>query len=374
MAGAQTGAATIAQADGGVIALGGNWTAYDIAPLEKRVAQVGAAGGDRSLVIDGSAVDALDMAGGRLIQRLLSRLRGEGIEPELRGFSPAHQKLLDVGKTPPAQPAATLPRHPRLERLGRAAVQSWQQGLAGLSFVGEATMTLLRCLAQPARLRVRPILYNIQNAGTAALPIVGLLAFMLGIVVAYQGADQLTRYGANIFVVDLVGISMVREFAPLVTAIIVAGRSGSAYAAQIGAMKTSEEIDAMRTLGIPPLEMLVLPKLVALIIALPLLTVFADALGIFGGMIMASSRLGVGFNDFIDRLGTAVAPMSFMVGLVKAPVFAAIIAITGCFQGFRAEGGADSVGRQTTRSVVQAIFMVILVDALFSILFSVLGL
>jgi phospholipid/cholesterol/gamma-HCH transport system permease protein len=361
-------AATIAQAEGNVIALGGNWTAYDIAPLEKRVQNV--SGAPAGLVIDGSAVEALDMAGGRLIQRLLERLRGEGIEAQLRGFSPAHQKLLDLGEKPPVRDAVVPPRYPALDGLGRRVFTAWHQGLAGLSFVGETAHTLVRCLAKPARLRVRPILYNIQGAGTAALPIVGLLAFMLGIVVAYQGADQLMRYGANIFVVDLVGISMVREFAPLVTAIIVAGRSGSAYAAQIGAMKTSEEIDAMRTLGIPPLEMLVLPKLIALVIVLPLLTVFADAAGIVGGMMMASSRLGVGYHDFIERLGTAVAPTSFMVGIIKAPVFAAIIAITGCFQGFRAEGGADSVGSQTTRAVVQSIFMVILVDALFSVLFS----
>jgi phospholipid/cholesterol/gamma-HCH transport system permease protein len=253
-------------------------------------------------------------------------------------------------------------------------VGSLGQLYAGASFTGEVTLALLRGMRHPSVLRLRPILYNIQSAGTAALPIVGLLAFLLGIVVAYQGADQLRRYGANIFIVDLVGLSMAREFAPLITAIIVAGRSGSAYAAQIGAMKTSEEIDAMRTLGIAPLEMLVLPKLVALLIALPLLTVFADISGVAGGMVMANSRLDVSFADFLDRLGDAVSVSSFLVGIGKAPVFAAIIALTGCFQGFLAEGGADSVGRQTTRSVVQSIFLVIVADALFSVLFSILHL
>ena len=165
-----------------------------------------------------------------------------------------------------------------------------------LSFVGENALALAGSLAHPARIRWRPILFNIRSAGFDALPIVGLLSFLLGIVVAYQGADQLRQYGANIFVADLVGLSMLREFAPLITAIIIAGRSGSAYAAQIGTMAVTEEIDAMRTMGIAPLELLVLPKLLALVIALPLLTVFADVLGVVGGMIMARAQLGVGYR------------------------------------------------------------------------------
>ena len=182
------------------------------------------------------------------------------------------------------------------------------------------------------------------------------------------------QYGANIFVADLVGLSMLREFAPLMTAIIVAGRSGSAYAAQIGTMSVTEEIDAMRTVGIEPIELLVLPKILALIVVLPLLTFFADVLGAFGGMIMARAQLGVGFEEFLDRFLKAVSVSSYMIGLAKAPVFAGIIVVVGCFQGFRTRGGADSVGRQTTRSVVQSIFLVIVADALFSILFSFLDL
>jgi phospholipid/cholesterol/gamma-HCH transport system permease protein len=165
---------------------------------------------------------------------------------------------------------------------------------------------------------------------------------------------------------------MLREFAPLITAIIIAGRSGSAYAAQIGTMAVTEEIDAMRTIGIAPLEMLVLPKLIALVIVLPLLTVFADVLGVFGGMIMAQAQLGVTFVEFTDRFVKAVSITSYAIGIGKAPVFAAIIAMIGCFQGFRTKGGADSVGRQTTRSVVQSIFLVILADGLFSVVFSAL--
>jgi len=227
-------------------------------------------------------------------------------------------------------------------------------------------------MAHPSRIRWRPILFNIRTAGFDALPIVGLLSFLLGIVVAYQGADQLRQYGANVYIADLVGLSMMREFAPLITAIIVAGRSGSAYAAQIGTMAVTEEIDALRTLGIAPLDLLVLPKIIAMLIALPLLTVFADVLGVVGGMIMSRVQLGVGYGEFLDRLVKAVDLSTYLVGVGKAPMFAVIIVMIGCFQGFRTKGGADSVGRQTTRSVVQSIFMVIVADALFSVAFSAL--
>ena len=263
---------------------------------------------------------------------------------------------------------------PLLERVGRATASGWEQAFALLSFVGQSAIALGGWATHVKRVRWRPILYNLRTAGLEATPIVGLLSFLLGIVVAYQGADQLRQFGANIYVTDLVGLSMLREFAPLMSAIIIAGRSGSAYAAQIGTMQVTQEIDAMRTLGIMPLEMLVLPKLLALVIALPLLTVFADVLGVVGGMLMARAQLGVSYNEFLERFPYAVSTTSYLVGLGKAPVFAVIIAVVGCFQGFRTHGGADAVGRQTTRAVVQSIFLVILADALFSIAFSMLDL
>lgn len=266
------------------------------------------------------------------------------------------------------------PHTTALQRMGQATYGWGEQLLALLAFVGESAMALANCIAHPTRVRWRSIAFNLRSAGWDALPIVGLLSFLLGVVIAYQGAAQLRQYGANIFVADLVGLSMLREFAPLMTAIIVAGRSGSAYAAQIGTMAVTEEIDAMRTIGIAPLELLVLPKLIALVIALPLLTVFADVMGVAGGMLMARTQLGVGFEEFLDRLGKAVSVTSYMVGLAKAPVFALIVVVVGCYQGFRTKGGADSVGRQTTRSVVQSIFMVIVADALFSVVFSMLDL
>ncbi len=208
-----------------------------------------------------------------------------------------------------------------------------------------------------------------QTAGLEALPITGLLSFLMGVVIAYQGADQLQRFGANIFVVDLVALAMLRELSPLLTAIIIAGRSGSAYTAQIGTMKVTEEIDALRTIGVGAQELLVVPKVVALIIVMPLLTVYTDVTGVLGGMVMARTKLDVSFDVFIDRLDEAIQLSSYWTGLAKAPVFAMIIALVGCYRGFQVTGSAESVGAQTTMSVVQSIFLVIVTDAIFSIVF-----
>ena len=370
--------AAIAQPTPLELALSGAWTARGICAIEPQLNALSAPA-KAEMVVDGSRVEALDTAGAWVLHKLLQRLRDAGASVQVRGLRPECSKLLEVVADHVAdragEPApAAIPPPTALERIGRSAAAAWEQTVALLSFVGETAVAFAGSVAHPARFRWRPVLYNIRSAGFDALPIVGLLSFLLGIVVAYQGADQLRRYGANIFVADLVGLSMLREFAPLITAIIIAGRSGSAYAAQIGTMTVTEEIDAMRTIGIAPLELLVLPKIIALTIALPLLTVFADVLGVFGGMIMARAQLGVGFGEFLDRFVKAVSMTAYMVGIGKAPAFAGIIVVIGCFQGFRTKGGADSVGRQTTRSVVQSIFLVIVADALFSIAFSALDL
>ncbi len=372
----------------GVWRLSGAWTAFGIGAIEQELDAIEvsvkteeAKAGARQ--IDGSAIEALDTAGALQLQKFLQRARissqsssaVSGLKPEFKRLMDAVEKQADGA---PAQKSAVPATPGMLHNVGESTVGMAAQAAALLAFIGEVTMAFVGCIAQPKRIRWRPILFNIRTAGFDALPIVGLLAFLLGIVVAYQGAEQLRRYGANIFVADLVGVSMLREFAPLITAIIIAGRSGSAYAAQIGTMAVTEEIDAMRTLGLRPLDVLVLPKLIALVIALPLLTVFADVLGVAGGMLMAKVQLDVGFGEFLDRFVKAVSPTTYLVGLAKAPVFAAVIAVVGCFQGFQTKavggGGADSVGRQTTRSVVQSIFLVIVADALFSVAFSALKL
>ena len=360
------------------LALSGSWTARGIGAVEPLLDSVRVPAGTQ-VAAEGGRIVALDTAGAWVLQKLLLRLRGQGIEVTLQGLRPEFARLLEAVAQHVAERAGKpLPAPSRparvLESVGRSAAAAFAEAVALLSFLGELAVALAGSIARPARFRWRAVLFNIRSAGVDALPIVGLLAFLLGVVIAYQGADQLRSYGANIFVADLVGLSVVREFGPLIVAIILAGRSGSAYAAQIGTMSVTEEIDAMRTLGIAPLEMLVLPKVLALLIVLPLLTAFADVLGVFGGMVMARAQLGVGFGEFLDRFLKAVSSTAYLIGIGKAPVFAFIIAVVGCFQGFQTRGGADSVGRQTTRSVVQSIVLVIVADALFSIAFSALDL
>jgi phospholipid/cholesterol/gamma-HCH transport system permease protein len=342
------------------------------AQIEALTASAGSAGS----TVEAGRIEALDTAGAWVLQKLLRHLGERGAPAQIRGLKPEFGKLLEaVGQQAVAQaPAKTCPPPSMLANLGQDLVAAHHQGLALLGFVGEIAVSFGGSLAHPARFRWRPVLYNIRHTGFDALSIVGVLSFLLGVVIVYQGAAQLRLYGANIFVVDLVGLSMLREFAPLMTAIIIAGRSGSAYAAQIGTMAVTEEIDALTTLGIAPLELLVLPKIIALVIVLPLLTVFADVLGVCGGMLMAQAQLGVGMVEFLDRFAENVSVTAYLVGIGKAPVFAAIIAVVGCFQGFRTHGGAESVGRQTTLSVVQSIFLVIVADALFSVAFSILDL
>lgn len=352
----------------------GAWLLHSAAQTESRIEACLATFSqpiENELLIDAQAISAMDTSGAWLLHRTRRRLEHDGRIVRLIGLRPEFEALLALIAARTAEPAVALPPAPgMLFQLGRNAWEGLLGALGLLSFLGASATALMRCLLQPRRIRWRSILYNLQNAGVAALPITGLLSFLLGIVIAYQGAEQLRRVGANIYIADLIGLSMLRELSPLITAIIVAGRSGSAYAAQIGTMKVTEEIDALRTIGISPLDLLVLPKVIALAIALPLLTVYTDIMGVFGGMVMARIQLDVSFSTFIDRLDDAVSVTSFMIGIGKAPVFAMIIALVGCYQGFQVTGSAESVGHQTTTSVVQSIFLVILADALFSIAFS----
>ena len=348
-------------------ALVGEWTARCLGQVPQQLESLHCEGTE--VVLDGTKLEAIDSAGVWLLQRWLLTNHAT---PTLHEWPPALQKLMLLVADSADKPLPQKPANSSLKNVGRTAISAAQQAVALLTFTGETALAALRQLTHPKRIRWRILLRNIQIGGFNALPIIGLTSFLLGIVIAYQGADQLKHYGANIFVVELGGYAMLREFSPLISAIIIAGRSGSAYAAAIGTMVVTEEIDAMRTIDIDPIEFLVLPKIAALAVALPLLTVFADLTGVFGGMVMARSQLGIGFHEFVDRFGREIPLASLMVGIGKSLVFAIIIAGIGCFQGFRAKGSADSVGRQTTTSVVQAIFLVIVVDALFSVVFNLL--
>lgn len=360
--------------DGGVARLSGCWTIGRVGAMERDLDHL-AWPRDGELILDASLVTALDTAGAWLLESTRRKLARARRMVSVAGLRADHEALVAMIRARVADGPAAMPARPAgaLARLGSIAARSVRQLGGIVGFVGESAFAAGAVLRHPRRLRWRPVLHNVQSAGFRALPITGLLSFLMGVVIAYQGATQLERYGANIFVADLVGLAMLRELSPLLTAIIVAGRSGSAYAAQIGTMKVTEEVDALRTVGIAPFDLLVLPKLIALTIALPLLVVYADALAVVGGMIMAKTSLGVGYADFLDRFEHAIDLPDYLVGIGKAPVFAAIIAVVGCYQGFQVSGDAESVGRQTTVSVVQSIFLVIVADAAFSVAFSYLG-
>lgn len=369
---------TLAHADirlmAGVPHCVGHWTVHGVTAIAARLARVRWPDGDFAL--DGSHVQALDTTGALVLMDTVADLRRSGHNVHITSLKPAHQALLDLvtERRPPPEVHTPAAAPGLLATIGRSV---WEKGehIGGfLAFLGETSVAFARALLHPRRIRWRSLMIIIETAGFNALPIIGLLCFLIGLVIAYQGGNLLVTYGANIFIVELVSISMVRELAPLMAAIIVAGRTGSAFTAQIGTMNVTEEIDALRTIGLDPFEVLVLPKVLGLMIVLPLLTLYADALSILGGMTVAALLLDVTFAEFLARLPQVVSLFSFGYGIGKAPAFAMAIALVGCYQGFKVGGGADSVGRQTTQSVVQAIFLVIVLNALFAIAWGGTGL
>lgn len=359
--------------DGNRARCSGDWTVRHLDGLARRLARQPWPGG--ALQLDLSGVRRIDTGGALLLHRLEQRLQQRGVAVDVCGLSAEAENLLQLVRHTAAgmHPAKAARPVGLLEAIGRRSLEGASQGIGLLGFIGRMALASLRLALNPWRIRWGEIAHELGEAGHKALPIVGLLAFLLGIVITYQGGVQLRQYGASIFVADLVGLSMLRELAPILTAIIVAGRTGSAYTAQIGTMQVTEENDALRVMGVNPLDLLVLPKVIALMIALPLLTVYADIMGVLGGMVMASVQLDIAYTTFIDRLSVALTLESYLVGVGKAPVFAAVIAIIGCHQGFQVSGSAESVGRRTTISVVQSILAVIVIDAAFSVAFSYLG-
>lgn len=354
-----------------VVYADGDWTLPQLTDLERRLAQFPWPK-TAELIWDLGGIQAIDTGGAWLLQRTLDALQREGRRVALRRLSPAQAELMRMvaRSWPGIQRPSPPPRTGGLERIGLLVWRERTDLRDALAFLGESVMSLLLTLVHPRALRGRALLKRLELDGFNALPIIGLLLFLVGTMIAYQGAEQLRSLGANIFVVDLVGVSLFREVAPLITAIVIAGRSGAAYTAEIGTMKVTEELDAMRTIGLSPMELLVIPRIAALVIALPLLTVFGDLIGVFGGMLVSYGQLGIRFDEFISRFREAIALRHYLIGIGKAPVFAIIIALVGCYQGFQVRGSVESVGRNTTTSVVQAIFLVIVFDALFSILLS----
>jgi phospholipid/cholesterol/gamma-HCH transport system permease protein len=326
-----------------------------------------------ALQIDLSAVQRIDTVGAWLVHRILRDRPGS----VLVGASEQVQLLIAevaASDQPLECRPETLPFIPReLARLGLYIITFWHTLVAGLGFVGLTLVSAWAALVSGRGVRWRAVTVQMEQVGVNALGIVGLMSFLIGIVLAQQGAVQLRQFGAEIFVVNLVGRATFRELGILLTAIMVAGRSASAFAAQIGSMKLAEEVDAMRTIGLDPVEILVLPRMIALVCMLPLLAFYASVLAVVGGGLFAWADLGIPPATFAQRLREVVPMTDFWIGISKAPVFGAIIAIIGCHQGFMVTGNAESVGHRTTLAVVQAIFIVIVLDAVFAVFYSALG-
>ncbi len=318
--------------------------------------------------IDATGIGIIDTSGAFLLTQL-SQTHGQ---IQLTADKQTFMEFLH--KTAPQENLAQKPRRawlPRfMTRIGRGTMDGLALTKELMTFVGAVSVHLGQNIAKPRNFRMNAIVHQIELTGVNALPIVSLLAILISMVIFYQGAMQLQRFGADIFTIDLTVISLLREMAVLVTAIIVAGRSGSAFAAEIGVMKLREEIDAMRTMGLHPIEVLVIPRVIALLITLPLLTFIADMVGLIGGSVMAMTMLDIPLHQYIDRVDMVAKPTMFFVGMIKAPVFAFIIAIIGTYHGMAVSGSAEEVGKRTTIAVVQSIFLVIMADALFSILFA----
>lgn len=354
--------------EGRTARLRGSWTADRIRHVQRALNGLAWPVGVE-VVLDADGVDAMDTAGAWLLHRTARRLEHGGRTVIVR-LRPEHQRMVQLvvssGFVPSRPPASG--RAGVVETLGRIGSSAAREVEHLLGFFGETALTARRALTSPLGVRFRQVLQHVQTAGVGALPTAALLSCAIGVVIAHQGASLFRPFGAGILVADLVGLATVRDLSPLLMATIVAARSGSAYAAEIGAMKITGEIDSLRAAAASPIEVIVLPRIAALAIALPLLTVFADVVGVAGGMLVARSELAIDRGEFLRRLARTIEPSDYLVGLLKAPVFGVIISAVGCYQGLRAGDDADSVGRRATAAVVQSLFLVIVAEAFVELL------
>jgi phospholipid/cholesterol/gamma-HCH transport system permease protein len=359
------------------IDLTGEWRALQLEQIDAALAGVDLAGAHQ-LLINTEKLAALDLSGAWRLRDFLNRARKSGAEIQFRGAPPDQLRLIDTtmkgeAPVPPCREEEEYGIAPLTEaglvEIGLYSVREWRDFMAAMAFLGRVITTLGRAARSLKRLRPISIARHIYDTGITALPIIALIAFLISVIIAYLGAEELRRFGAEIFVVDLVTIGVLREMGVLLTSIIVAGRSGSAFAAEIGSMKLNEEVDALYAVGVDPFEALILPRLLGLMIALPLLTIVADLIGLMGGAVLCRYLLDIPITQYLTRANEAIGPATFWVGLVKAPVFALLIGMAGAYRGMQVRDSSRELGRLTTVAVVQAIFLVILADALFAVLF-----
>ncbi|MGI9367583.1 MAG: ABC transporter permease [Ruegeria sp.] len=361
--------------DGILVRISGDMLTQSLDAAEKPLSAITPNG--IPVTLDLTDVGAMDTGGAWLIADLARRFTLADQKLNFTGATQAQSTLIEnVAYYIPEEAGVEAP--PRgfvvwVEKVGKRTAQAWEDTLSILGFLGLTLHRLFRTLIMPWRLRRAPLVSHMEETGLKAMPIVCLMGFLIGVVLAFQGATQLKQFGAEIFVVELISISVLRELGILLTAIIVAGRSGSAFTASIGSMKVQEEIDAMQTLGLDPIEVLVVPRVLALLIVLPILGFVADIAGLFGGALMSWIDLGVSPGMFVTRLKENTDVWHLAVGMIKAPFFALVIGVIACWQAMQVKGSSQSVGQRTTASVVQSIFMVIAIDALFSIFFSEIG-
>ncbi|QMT60813.1 ABC transporter permease [Legionella sp. PC997] len=328
----------------------------------------------QKVIINGESISGFDSAGALTLIKCIDLLEQRGNQVQLSDFSETQQQLIDLIKSKKDVLDYHIPAPDKknlLYQLGKESENKFRQADGFVALIGDLATKLFEAFGNWRRFQLPSIIANVHATGVTALPILALLSFLIGVVLAYQMGLQLQTYGANSFIAYLSGMAIFREFAPLITAIIVAGRTSSAFTAQIGSMKLNEEVDALLTMGLSPTELLVLPKVIGLLLAFPLLIFWSDVFSILGAMIMANNMLGITFIDFLQRLKDSVGLSQLNLGLYKAPAFAMLIALVGCFQGFRVEAGTEkNIGSQTTKSVVQALFLIIIADAIYSVIYS----
>jgi phospholipid/cholesterol/gamma-HCH transport system permease protein len=355
-------------------ALSGDWTLLASRELEEKAASILKQGSKyKQATIDLAAVTHLDTAGAWVINRTRRELAQKGVSVSIEHARSEHDILLEethyrAFERPQGQ--KTFPFVDFLAGVGRNVADAFKDGYAGVAFLGELVAALGQIALRPAKFRGTSLVYHIENIGFKSAPIIALINLLVGAIVAQQGIFQLVRFGATSYTVDLIGILVLREMGVLLTSIMIAGRSGSAITAEIGSMKMREEIDALRVMGLSPIEVLIAPRILALVISMPLLTFIADMAALFGGLLVSWAYGGISPAAFLSLLQVAIGRNTFFVGLIKAPFMAMVIGLIAAMEGLATQGSAESLGRQVTASVVKSIFMVIVVDGLFAMFFT----
>ena len=359
-----------------VVRLSGGWAIGDgLPPVSEVQKQLASHPRARRLVFDATELSGWDSGLLAFLLRVIEQCSTAQIEVEQGGLPEGVKRLLQLATAVPEKKDTRRERRREalVPRFGSVAIEAWHHAADMVRFVGEASMSFVKLLGGKARFRRRDLALIIQECGVQALPIVSLISFLVGLILAFVGAIQLERFGAQIYVADLVGIAMAREMGAMMTAIIMAGRTGAAFAAQLGTMTVNEETDALRTLGFPPMEFLVLPRMLALALMMPLLCLFADLVGMVGGALVGVGMLNLSLTQYMNETQGAVHFADFSVGLIKSVVFGVLVAFSGCLRGMQCGRSSAAVGTAATSAVVTAIVLIIVTDAIFAVVTNVIG-